>query len=170
MNRRSFLKKAWLSGGAIFLSKWRSRQAYAGVHERPAGVDHKTEKIDFYCHFSTMKILDFLEAAGGPKPHVFRRLFVNTPTLINADKRLRLMDYFSVTRSVLVPLPWLETAPAVHADPRKCLKAAQLLNNEMARIAANHPDRFSAVAVLPTTNAEIMLAELNRAVPAVGST
>ena len=146
------------------MSKWRSRQAHAGVYERPADGDHKREKIDFYCHFSTMKIIDLLEAAGGPKPHVFRRLFANTPTLIDSDKRLRLMDDFNVIRSVLVPLPWLETAPAVHSDSRKCLQAAQLLNNEMAQIVSKHPDRFSAVAVLPTSNAQIMLAELNRAV------
>jgi len=164
MNRRSFLKKIWLTGGAIFLSKWQSRQAHAAVLERPAVIDRKTEKIDFYCHFSTMKIIDFLEAAGKPKPHVFRRLFANTPTLTDPDKRLQLMDDFSVIRSVLVPLPWLETAPALHADARNCLKAAQLLNNEMAQIVSKHPDRFSAVAVLPTTNAQIMLAELNRAV------
>ncbi len=164
MNRRNFLKKIWLSSAAIFLAKWQLRPAQASQAEQSASDCLKAEKIDFFCHFSTMKIIDYLESAGGPKPHVFRRLFVNTPTLIDSDKRLGLMDDFFVTRSVLVPLPWLETAPAVHADSQKCLQAAQLLNNEMARIVSRHPDRFSAVAVLPTTNVEIMLAELNRAV------
>ena len=164
MNRRNFLKNAWLSAAGLLLGKWPIRQAHASQNERSEANYLKTEKIDFYCHFSTMKIIDYLEAAGGPKPHVFRRLFANTPTLIDSDKRLRLMDDFSVTRSVLVPLPWLETAPAVQIDSQKCLKAAQILNNEMARIVSKHPDRFSAVAVLPATNAQIMLAELNRAV------
>ncbi len=164
MNRRNFLKNAWLSAAGILLGKLPIRQAHASQNEQSEANYLKTEKIDFYCHFSTMKIIDYLEAAGGPKPHVFRRLFANTPTLIDSDKRLRLMDDFSVTRSVLVPLPWLETAPAVHIDSQKCLKAAQILNNEMARIVSKHPDRFSAVAVLPATNAQIMLAELNRAV------
>ncbi len=164
MNRRNFLKKIWLSTAAIFLSKWQLRRAHASQIERPASDYLKTEKIDFFCHFSSMKIIDYLESAGGPNPHVFRRLFANTPTLIDSDKRLRLMDDFSVTRSVLVPLPWLETAPPVHADSKKSQQAAQLLNNEMARIVSRHPDRFSAVAVLPTTNTEIMLMELNRAV------
>jgi predicted TIM-barrel fold metal-dependent hydrolase len=111
-----------------------------------------------------MRIIDFLETAGGTKPHVFRSLFANTPTLIDEARRLGLMDDFGIARSVLVPLPWLETAPAVHADPQKCLQAARLLNDEMANVAAKHKDRFTAVAVLPTTNPEIMLAELNRAV------
>jgi predicted TIM-barrel fold metal-dependent hydrolase len=164
MNRRHFLKNIWLSAGALLLSRWRPPNSHASEIKHTAGKDRNSEKIDFYCHFSTMKIIDFLETAGGPKPHVFRRLFVNTPTLIDADKRLRLMDEFNVVRSVLVPLPWLETAPPVHADSGKCLQAARLLNNEMARIVSHRPDRFSAVAVLPTTNAQVMLAELNRAV------
>jgi predicted TIM-barrel fold metal-dependent hydrolase len=124
----------------------------------------RADKIDFYCHFSAMRVIDYLEAAGGPKPHVFRNLFANTPTLIDPEQRLRLMDDFGISRSVLVPLPWLETAPAVHADPQKCLQAARLLNDELAQTAAQRQDRFSAVAVLPTTTPEIMLAELERAV------
>jgi len=74
------------------------------------------DKIDFYCHFSSMKVIDYLEEAGGSKPHVFRSLFSNTPALINVDKRLRLMDSCGISRSVLVPLPWIETSPAVFAD------------------------------------------------------
>jgi len=139
----------------------------AGVKEATAAglkTDGRTDKIDFYCHFSAMRVIDYLEAAGGPKPHVFRSLFANTPTLIDPAQRLRLMDDFGIVRSVLVPLPWLETAPAVHADPQKCLQAARLLNDELAEVVARRKDRFSAVAVLPTTNPQIMLAELNRAV------
>ena len=164
MNRRIFFKRLWLSASAFLLSKWRPHDSHASALTTSAAIDRKAEKIDSYCHFSSLKIIDFLEAAGGPKPHVFRRLFANTPTLIDADKRLRLMDDFAVIRAVLVPLPWLETAPSVQSDAEKCRQAAQLLNNEMARIVAQHPDRFSAVAVLPTTNPKIMIAELNRAV------
>jgi predicted TIM-barrel fold metal-dependent hydrolase len=63
-----------------------------------------------------------------------------------------------------VPLPWIETAPAIYADPKRCLEAARLLNNELAMVAAKYQNRFSAVAVLPTTNPDIMVSELNRAV------
>ena len=160
MNRRNFLKAALASAAIPALSSGAMNAGRASVPR----VDGGFEKIDFYCHFSTMRIIDFLEAAGGPKPHVFRSLFANTPTLIDADRRLRLMDEFGIARSVLVPLPWLETAPAVHADPVKCLQAARLLNEELAQVAARRKDRFTAVAVLPTTTPEIMLAEFNRAV------
>jgi predicted TIM-barrel fold metal-dependent hydrolase len=138
---------------------------------RPAGAARSAgpaagsgaEKIDFYCHFSAMEVIDYLEQAGGPKPHLFRRLFANTPTLIDPDKRLRLMDEFGISRAVLVPLPWLESAPPVFADPAKCLEAARRMNDRLAATAAKRPDRFTAVALLPATNAEILEAEFGRA-------
>lgn len=160
MNRRRFMKTALFSTLMAALGRAGAKGA-AAAEMKTAG---RADKIDFYCHFSAMRVIDYLEAAGGPKPHVFRSLFANTPTLIDPEQRLRLMDDFGIARSVLVPLPWLETAPAVHADPQKCLQAARLLNDDLARLAARREDRFSAVAVLPTTHPEIMLAELNRAV------
>jgi predicted TIM-barrel fold metal-dependent hydrolase len=160
MNRRRFIKTAVISTAIAAIGQERAK-APAAASLKPSG---RADRIDFYCHFSAMKVIDYLEAAGGPKPHVFRSLFANTPTLIDPERRLRLMDDFGISRSVLVPLPWLETAPAVHADPQKCLQAARLLNDELAQVAARHPNRFSAVAVLPTTTPEIMLAELDRAV------
>ncbi len=161
MNRRNFIKTT-MAAAAFSLT------ARAGLGKSSAAAKSRTDAIDFYCHFSAMRVIDYLEAAGGPKPHVFRSLFANTPTLIDPDRRLQLMDEFGIARSVLVPLPWLETAPAVHADPKKCLEAARLLNEDLAQVAKRRPDRFSAVAVLPTTTPEIMVAELRRAVGELG--
>lgn len=160
MDRRRFLQAGLISAAAASLQGARPSAA------RAAGAP--AEKIDSYSHFSAMRVIDYLEAAGGPTPHVFRSLFANTPTLIDPGQRLRLMDDFGIARSVLVPLPWLETAPAVHADPAKCREAARLLNDELAQVAARRPDRFTAVAVLPTTTPELMLAELRRAVRELG--
>ena len=160
MDRRSFLKTALISTATAAMSSVGSKEATAAAVKTSSRAD----KIDFYSHFSTMRVIDYLEANGGPKPHVFRSLFANTPTLIDPGQRLRLMDDFGISRSVLVPLPWLETSPAVHADPIKCLQAARLLNDELAQISAMRKDRFSAVAVLPTTTPEIMIAELTRSV------
>lgn len=161
MKRRDFLKTTLAAAALSSAGRARSGAAATAPTTRPAAWPGK---IDFYCHFSAMRVIDYLEAAGGPKPHVFRSLFANTPTLIDAGRRLHLMDDFGVERSVLVPLPWLETAPAVYADPRKCLEAARLLNDDLAEVAARRPDRFTAVALLPTTAPEVMLPELNRCV------
>jgi len=161
MNRRKFLKGSIVAMGAMTLQPAALLAAAAG---NPSAAARDADKIDFYCHFSSMKVIDYLEEAGGLKPHVFRSLFSNTPALIDMDKRLRLMDSCGISRSVLVPLPWIETSPAVYADPRKCARAARIMNEALARITAKRPDRFSAVALLPATNADIMLGEIDYAV------
>lgn len=165
MNRRKFLKGSLVAMGAMTLQPDALLAAAAG---KPSAAAQAADKIDFYCHFSSMKVIDYLEDAGGSKPHVFRSLFSNTPALIDMDKRLRLMDSCGISRSVLVPLPWIETSPAVYADPKKCSRAARIMNEELARITAKRPDRFSAVALLPATNADIMLGEIDYAVKQFG--
>jgi predicted TIM-barrel fold metal-dependent hydrolase len=163
MDRRDFLKWTIAAGSAAAAAAVTARETFAS-RKKKATAGSQVEKIDAYCHFSAMEVIDYLEEAGGPRPHLFRRLFANTPTLIDPDRRLRLMDEVGIGRSVLVPLPWLESAPPVHADPRKCLEAARLMNNRLAEIAARRPDRFTAVALLPTTTPEVLLAEFARAV------
>ncbi len=166
MKRRDFLKSTLLASGLLGLGQMpasakgnlESKQSRRGVHRR----------IDSYCHFSSMEIIEYLEQASGIYPHVFRSLFANTTTLINLDHRLNLMDECEIDMSVLVPLPWIETAPPVYNDPQKALQAAQILNDQLADIAVQYPDRFRAVALLPTTNPDVMLQEFERAVNELG--
>jgi len=167
MERRRFLQGALAAAGAMALKPEALAAATGG---NPSSASRAADKIDCYCHFSTMAAIDYLEAAGGPRPHVFRSLFANTPTLIDADKRLRLMDRCGISRSVLVPLPWIETSPAVFADPRKCARAARIMNEALAKTAAGRPDRFSTVALLPSTNSDIMIEEMSWAVKQMGFT
>ncbi len=161
MDRRKFLKGSLAAAGVLTLQP---DAVLAAAQKEHAAAAQAADKIDCYCHFSSMKVIDYLEEAGGAKPHVFRSLFSNTPALIDRDERLRLMDHCGISRSVLVPLPWIETSPAVYADPQKCSRAARIMNEELARLTAQRPDRFSAVALLPATNSDIMLEELDYAV------
>ena len=172
MDRREFLKKTALvtaltpslAAGMATGPPIAGAKASDGEGKINQEAAHRPEIIDCYSHFSCMPVIDYLESAGGPRPHVFRRLFANTPTLIDVDRRLALMDEAGIARSVLVPLPWIETAPAVHADPEKCLKAAKILNDALADIAARQPERFCAVALLPTANKSVLAAEFRRAI------
>lgn len=120
--------------------------------------------IDAFCHFSSMRLIGFLEDVSNIRPHVFRDLFKNTPSLIDIKERFKLMDKTGVSQSILVPLPWIETAPPVYADSQLCSEAARLFNDELAEIVNKHSDRVMGVALLPTTEPEGMLAELERAV------
>lgn len=160
MQRRSFLQGVLAASG--LLGAGLTSAVRADTTQKSAPGNGKI--IDAYCHFSSMKLIDFLENASNTRPHVFRDLFANTPSLINADQRFQLMDECGIDVSILVPLPWLETAPPVYADPKLCLEAAQMFNNEVAEITTKHADRMIGVALLPTTEPEIMVAELERAV------
>ncbi len=165
MDRRKFLQGMMIAMGALAAGK------EAAAAPKDAGASKAAPAggiIDSYCHFSSMRVIDYLEKAGGGGPHIFRKLFSNTPTLIDVDKRLAMMDACGISRSVLVPLPWIETSPAVFSDARKCATAARTMNEDLAKIAAANRLRFSAVALLPATNAEIMLAELEYAVKRLG--
>jgi len=162
MKRRDFLKKVLLASSLLGMG-WSFTSPSVG-HEREETASEKEYRIDSYCHFSMMRIIDFLEKASNGRPHIFRDLFANTPTLIDVDQRLGLMDACGINLSVLVPLPWLETAPSVYANPKLCAEAARLFNDGLAIVVNKRPDRFVGVALLPTTNPEVMLAEFERAV------
>ena len=113
MNRRQALWTLLQTIGGLTAGVFMARQARAASRAVAGNRSPAPDGlIDSYSHFSNLAILDFLENNGGPRPHVFRRLFTNTPTLIDAERRIALMDELGVTRSVLVPLPWLERRPA----------------------------------------------------------
>jgi len=162
MKRRDFLKKTLLTSGLVGMG-WKLASPSEGRQGEKVSSEREY-RIDSYCHYSMMKLIDFLEKGSNVYPHIFRSLFANTPTLINVDKRLALMDACGVDLSVLVPLPWLETTPTVHANPKLCAEAARLFNDELAMIVSQRPDRFAGVALLPTTDPEVMLTEFERAV------
>ncbi len=162
MKRRDFLRKALLTSTLLGVGLTSTAPSRGNQHDEVSS--EKEYRIDSYCHFSMMSVIDFLEKASNGRPHIFRSLFANTPTLLDVDKRLALMDACGIDLSVLVPLPWLETTPSVHGNPKLCAQAARLFNEELAIIVNRRPDRFVGVALLPTTDPEVMLTEFERAV------
>lgn len=172
MKRREFLQDMLMASGFLGMNMLNPMAKRGDDDDDDRRKGHRPGKhqyrIDSYCHFSTLAILDYLEDASGIRPHVFRSLFSATPTLIDVDQRLGLMDETGIDLSVLVPLPWIETAPPAYADPQKALGAARLFNDDLANIVAGHPDRFMGVALLPTTNPDVMLPEFERAVKDLG--
>lgn len=171
MKRRDFLKDAMLASGLLGMGYLPEFPEMESMAQAAIPASKKDEfRIDSYCHFSFMSVIEYLEQNSGIYPHVFRSLFANTSTLIDVNDRLVLMDETGIDVSVLVPLPWIETAPPVYNNPELCTGAARLFNDELANMIATSPapDRFMAVALLPTTNPDIMLAELHRAVEELG--
>lgn len=148
-------------GGESKLMSSRSRRYHRNIYT-----------IDSYCHWSSMEIIDILEAAGKevipPFVHPFRALFNNVPPLIDVDARFELMEKMEIDHSILVPLPWIETIPTPAITRAVSLNAAQTLNNQMADIVASYPEQFSAVALLPLLNKDDLLMEFHRCVTELG--
>jgi len=127
-----------------------------------------TRKIDAYTHFCPPGFLDFLEGVSGSR-HVFRKLFASTPTLVDTNQRLALMDKYGIESHVVVPLPWLEGIQGVYDDAKMSVKAARMCNDGLRVVTLAHPGRFHGVALLPVAaGPEKMVAELERAVLELG--
>ncbi|CAM9201755.1 unnamed protein product [Discosporangium mesarthrocarpum] len=107
-------------------------------------------KVDAYTHFACPAFIDHLEEASG-HPMVFRGLFNAIPELCDVEARIRFMDLQGIDMHCLVPLPWLECEPELHADVDKAVQACRLANDEMAKVVALYPERFVGVALIPTT-------------------
>lgn len=121
------------------------------------------KKIDMFSHFSFPTLLDYLEEKTG-HPHEFSRLFANNKPLIDADARMNMMDRHDINFSVLVPQPEIGITPEIEKNPILSAEAACIGNNEMSELIKKYPGRFAGVAMIPTTNADIMVSELERAV------
>jgi predicted TIM-barrel fold metal-dependent hydrolase len=123
--------------------------------------------IDFYTHASSLKYVDFVEKHER-KPFFFRAQYERLKTLTRWKERLNLLDRNGIDAHVLVPMPFLESFPRIFNDAALAREGARLINNEIADFVSQEPKRFKGVAVLPTTDPELMVDELHRAVKELG--
>lgn len=120
--------------------------------------------IDGYSHILPIEYKEALESYAVDS-HTVSGLLSSIPELSDVDARLRLMDEHSVDMSILTPAsPPVETV----ADHRGAVKLAKAMNDGIARIVADHPDRFFGVATVPMNNPGAMVEEVYRAVEELG--
>jgi predicted TIM-barrel fold metal-dependent hydrolase len=79
---------------------------------------------------------------------------------------LETMDRLGIERMLLSPGG---TGVQAEVDPGRAVEAAIASNDVLARIVAERPDRFSALAVLPLQDPTAAVAELERAVGQLGT-
>ncbi len=171
MKRRDFFKTAALGAGATMIPGVGTADGGKKVGPfKPACKKGEYFTIDAYSHFSTMDIIDKLEKLSGQSPNPFRPIFQNNLPLIDPVARIQAMDRIGADIHILVPLPYLESTPAVYASgPHgKALEAAQFINNSIYDIVQAYPTRFRGVAMLPTFNVDDMLLEFDRAINKLG--
>lgn len=121
--------------------------------------------IDIYNHFLPKSFFDrFAELIPG---HAVLKAFSRLPTLWDIDARLRLLDRFGDYRQVLS----LANPPIEHlAGPERTPELARIANDGLAQLCRSHPERFPAfIASMPMNNIEACLAEIDRAVSALGA-
>ncbi len=138
------------------------------THPRPPGI-----RIDFHTHAVPAALPDFAGALGDPRWPVFRisggigRLWINGVEVRtvpeqawSAARRVEYMDSAGVDMHVLSPLPpllvdWADSAHAAEFCTR--------INEGVAAMIAEIPDRLTGLAVVPLQDEQRALAELERA-------
>lgn len=94
-------------------------------------------------------------------------MLAEDPALQNLEARWHSMDRFDDYRQVLVP-----GAPPIEAlgTPEEVAILARDLNDELADLVAQHPERFAGfAAALPMTDVDLAVAELERAITKLGA-
>src|SRR5579871_4023414 len=94
-------------------------------------------------------------------------MLAEDPALQNLEARWHSMDRFDDYRQVLVP-----GAPPIEAlgTADEVAVLARDLNDELADLVAQHPERFAGfAAALPMTDVELAVAELERAITKLGA-
>ncbi len=122
------------------------------VSREPAAV-----KVDIYCHLIPPKLKDLVLQ----KQSTIREIQTNT-SLYDLDARFRIMDRYPDLVQVLT-LPG--ATPDELAGREGPAAVAKRINDELAEMVERYPYRFAAAAaVLPTSDIDASLKEIDRAV------
>jgi predicted TIM-barrel fold metal-dependent hydrolase len=114
-------------------------------------------KIDIYSHLIPPKLKEMMFQ----KQKTIKELQTNT-SLYDLESRFRIMDrYPDLVQVLTVP----GATPDDLAGPEGAADLARRINDEMAELVYTYPYRFAGgVAVLPTSNIDATLKEIDRAV------
>ncbi len=114
-------------------------------------------KIDIYCHLIPPKLKDLMFE----KQKTIREIQTNV-CLYDLEARFRVMDrYPDLVQVLTVP----GATPDDLAGPGGAVDLSRRINDEMAELVDKYPYRFAGgVAVLPTSNIDASLREIDRAV------
>ena len=133
--------------------------------------------IDVHTHILSEEYIRLLAEHGGPTyevkvdrsggPTIHRNgapFHTLQPAMFDVDMRLQAMDRAGVDIGVISL-----AAPSVYwGSDADSLQAARQMNDYIARICREHPDRFAGIATLPWRSAADSLPELDRAIDQLG--
>jgi aminocarboxymuconate-semialdehyde decarboxylase len=121
-------------------------------------------KLDAFCHIMPRPYADALaQLTDTPAAANIRNRIEGIPSLVDLDLRFRQMDEFGHDYRQIVSLP--APPPEDLGDPATSRRMAALANDELAKLVAEHPDRFAGwVAAVAMNDPEAAVAEAERAV------
>jgi aminocarboxymuconate-semialdehyde decarboxylase len=130
--------------------------------------------VDIHCHVFTPQAEELVRPYARPEHDPMTR-FASAATrevnrrqmetiaakLTTVETRLKDMDAMGVDVQAVSPAP-----PQYYywTEPELGREAARLINDRIAEIAAQHPERFAAIGTVPLQAPELALAELERIV------
>ncbi len=144
---------------------------------RRAGRGPKHFTVDIHCHVETPEATDLVRGVShAPESNM---VFSNEAT--RAVNRKQQEDIRTAITSVAARLEHMDrtgidiqavsTSPMQYyywAEPELGRQTARLINENIARICGDHPDRFVGLATVPLQAPDLAVAELERAVKQLG--
>ena len=121
-------------------------------------------KLDIFNHFFPKAFYDRMIELS-PKGKDINKRVREVPSIVDLDKRLRIVDQFPDYQQVIC-LP----APALEDFGKHAVEMAKLGNDGMAELVEKHRDHFPAfIAGLPMNDPDALLKEAERAVKKLGA-
>ena len=148
--------------------------AAAGRASRPrrSSISRKHFTVDIHCHVFTPAAEELVRpyyriesdtmtrySSEATREVNRRQMEAIAGKLTSVEMRLKDMDAMGVDVQAISPAP-----PQYYywAEPELGREAARLINDRIAEIAAQHPDRFAAIGTVPLQAPALAVAELDR--------
>ena len=143
-----------------------------------ASSDHENVTVDIHCHIYTPAADDVVADSEvmGPEDMF---TFANQATrdvnkaqmetinskLTSIEERLKDMDSMDIDIQALSPAP---PQYYYNAEPELGLLSSQIINNRIAEIVSEYPDRFVGLGTVPMQEPRLAVAELERMINELG--
>ena len=143
-----------------------------------ASFDHENVTVDIHCHVYTPAADDAVADSGvmGPEDMF---TFANQATrdvnrtqveminskLTSIEERLKDMDSMDIDIQALSPAP---PQYYYNVEPELGLLSSQVINNRIAEIVSEYPDRFVGLGTVPMQEPRLAVAELERMINELG--
>jgi len=155
-----------------------AKKSIAVAVKKSSSTAKKPLKIDIHCHYFNPTVAQkaaVMKPAEQEMAYVYanqltrdvnvKQMKDRAPKLSDIAVRLKDMDRMGVDVQAVSPAPFQYY---YFAEPTFGAELAREVNDGITNIVATHPKRFAGIGTVPLQNADMAVAELNRAVKDLG--